>query len=213
MLEVRNLTKRFDRVTAVQDASLSLREHASAAILGKSGGGKSTFLRLLAGLLPSDSGSILRDGRALPHTPHLRGMAMTFQEPALWNHMTVRENILFGCPAKGRAERETLVEDLAADFGIVDLLGRRPYEISGGQAKRVALARSIACNRDILLLDEPFSNLDAAVKAQAMETVLRRCKGNCTLLLVTHDPVEAEFLCDECYHMEEGVLTKEAAAP
>ncbi len=212
MLEVQKLTKRFDRVAAVQNAGFILRDNASAAILGQSGSGKSTLLRLLAGLLSPDTGAIRKDGQELPAAPHLRGMAMTFQEPALWNHMTVRENILFGCSVKPKTAREALLKELAEEFGIEDLMGRKPWEISGGQAKRVALARAVACGREILLLDEPFSNLDAEIKVQVMDAVGRRCKGKCTLLLVTHDPREAAALCDEQYRMESGVLTKEADA-
>ena len=130
---------------------------------------------------------------------------MTFQEPALWNHMTVEDNILYGCPLRGKQQRREEAALLAGRLGIGELLKRYPYEISGGQAKRAALARAIACRKPVLLLDEPFANLDEKSKAIAMEAV-RQCCAGMTVLLVTHSREEAECLSQKRYQLERGRL-------
>lgn len=210
MLKVEHLSKCFGAVTAVEDVNLTIGRRERIAILGESGSGKSTLLLLLAGLLRPDNGIIYREEKTLDAPPHLRGMAMAFQEPALWNHMTVRNNILFGCTIKDRVIRRGLVEELAAELGIAELLSRFPSEISGGQARRVAIARALCCGRELLLLDEAFSNLDEETKAQTIKVVLRRCENKSAVLLVTHDPTEAVALCETRYRMAHGRLTKEA---
>ena len=132
---------------------------------------------------------------------------MVFQEPALWNHMSVRANIGFGCPVQGRKNRQEYVRKLAAELGIEELLNRRPYEISGGQARRVAIARALACKRPLLLLDEAFSNLDEATKKITMDVVRKYSEGTAAVVLVTHDEREAESFCDTFYRLEKGHLT------
>ncbi|MDD2955982.1 MAG: ABC transporter ATP-binding protein [Oscillospiraceae bacterium] len=203
MLQLKEVSKRFGDTTAVDGVSFSLREKSAAAVLGASGSGKSTLLRLIAGLEKPDFGEIQIDGA--PAEPELcrRGVAMVFQSPALWNHMSVRDNILFGAP---KEEREALAERLAEALGLEGLLSRKPYEISGGQAKRVAIARALACRRGLLLLDEPLSNLDPETKAGVIRVLQEQARGKTAMLLVTHDAGEAAELCDRVLYMRSGRL-------
>ncbi len=206
MLEIKELTKKYDTVTAVDAVSFRIADLESVSIRGESGCGKSTLLALLAGLLTPDRGEILRDGKPLPGDPHRREIAQVFQDGLLWNHMTVEENILFGSPLKDSKERHRRVQELAERYGIGDLLGRYPDKISGGQARRAALARAFACEKKLILLDEPFSNLDKESRRKAMEATLALSKGKCAILLVTHSKEEAEAICTRHLRMEDGKL-------
>lgn len=206
MLEIRHITKNYEEVCAVDDISFAVKDLERISIQGESGCGKSTLLGILAGLIMPDTGEVWMDGQKLPTEPHLRQMAMVFQDSTLWNHMTIQENILFGSPQKNRGKRRKMAEELADVFGIGGLLGRYPWQISGGQAKRAAIARAIACERKILLLDEPFSNLDKEGRFRTIEAVRELCAGKCAVLLVTHSAKEAEMLCERHLFMEEGKL-------
>ncbi len=206
MLELKHITKEYPEVTAVRDVSLTIGDTERVAIRGESGCGKSTLLGIIAGLILPDAGEVLRDGRKLSPEPHLRGVSMVFQNSTLWNHMTVRENILFGSPFRQKEEREEQVRSLAEELELTELLNRYPGQISGGQARRAAIARALACRRELLLLDEPFTNLDKEGKGRVLESVRRLCAGTCAVLLVTHKAQEAEALCERQLTMEEGEL-------
>ncbi len=206
MLELKHITKEYPEVTAVRDVSLTIGDTERVAIRGESGCGKSTLLGIIAGLILPDAGEVLRDGRKLSPEPHLRGVSMVFQNGTLWNHMTVRENILFGSPFRQKEEREEQVRSLAEELELTELLNRYPGQISGGQARRAAIARALACRRELLLLDEPFTNLDKEGKGRVLESVRRLCAGTCAVLLVTHNAQEAEALCERQLTMEEGEL-------
>ncbi|MBP3206453.1 MAG: ATP-binding cassette domain-containing protein [Lachnospiraceae bacterium] len=206
MFEIIGVSKHYDGLCAVNEVSFQIHDKERVSIQGESGCGKSTLLRMIAGLLVQDEGEIRRNGEILPEDPHLRGVSMVFQDSLLWNHMTVQENILFGSGKKSRAERTGQAEELAETFGIKELLKRYPNQISGGQARRAAIARALACERALLLLDEPFSNLDPDWKERTMEGVRLKCAGNCAILLVTHNRNEAEKLCNTHYRMEAGRL-------
>ena len=205
MIQAQNITKRYGEHTVLDGLCLQVGPGELVAILGESGSGKSTLLRIVAGLEEADAGRLLLGGAPPAREPGRRGVAMTFQEPALWNHMTVEDNILYGCPLRGRRQRREEAELLAGRLGIGELLRRYPYEISGGQAKRVALARAMACRKPVLLLDEPFANLDERIKAVAMDAV-RQCCAGATVLLVTHSREEADCLSQKRYHLEGGRL-------
>ena len=205
MIRAENITKNYGELTVLDGLSLTVEPGELVSILGESGSGKSTLLRIIAGLETVDSGRLLLGGKTPARELAKRGVSMTFQEPALWNHMTVAENILYGSPLRGRAERMEEAASLADRLGIADLLRRYPYQISGGQAKRAALARAIACRKPILLLDEPFANLDQRIKRMAIETV-RECCGGMTVLRVTHSAEEADCLSRKQYHLEGGRL-------
>ena len=206
-IEVKDLNKRFGDVTVASCLSLTLAAGSHTAILGESGCGKTTLLRMLAGLETPNNGEIKLFGKNVARVaPHLRQIAMTFQSPALWNHMTVKQNILFGVFGKDRKCRETLLRELSELLEIDGLSAHFPPQLSGGQAKRVSLARALAARREILLLDEPFSNLDKELKERMIPRLREKTAGQ-TLLLVTHDLDEADKLCDIKLFMKDGRLT------
>ncbi len=206
MLEIKDLSKNYSDVCALDCVSFVLNDNECISIQGESGCGKTTLLKIIAGLTEADSGEVLHNGKKLNPEPHLRNVSMVFQDGILFEHMTVKENILFGSPLKERNEREKKAHELAEAFGITELLNRYPSEISGGQKRRVAIARAIACQKEILLLDEPFSNLDKEIRFKTLEKVKELCLGKCSIILVTHSEKEAELLCDRHLKMEEGRL-------
>lgn len=201
MLELRNLTKSFGDVNAVDRVSLSVPDGAFLVLLGPSGCGKTTLLRMLAGLeLPSAGqinfdGQIVSDGdRSWQVDPARRNSGLVFQSYALWPHMTVRGNVewplkVAGIPAADRTRR---VDEVLSMLGIAQLAERFPNEISGGQQQRVAIARTIAPRPGILLFDEPLSNLDAKLRVEMRTELMRlhRATG-ATAVYVTHDQIEA----------------------
>lgn len=201
-LEIRGLRKRFGEVSVLVDLSLDLPAAGSLAILGPTGCGKSTLLRCIAGLEDPDQGSIRlgdrwlwREGRSI--VPSERGIAMAFQQPCLWPHLTVEGNIAFAVshlPKGAAAERTAWAMEL---LGVAGLRHRHPAELSGGQARRVSLARALAPQAPLLLLDEPLVNLDPDSRRAAQEA-LQAARSACpaSLLLVTHDRTEAEALCE-----------------
>ena len=195
LLVCRQLEKRFDRLAAVRDLDLEVWEGEILAVLGPSGCGKTTLLRLIAGLERPDRGTIRLRGRLLAGDgawvpPERRRIGLVFQDYALFPHLTVGENVAFGVP-KGvdKAER---VRELLELVGLSGLERRMPHELSGGQQQRVALARTLAADPELVLLDEPFSNLDASLRAKVREDVLRILRAaNATAIIVTHDQEEA----------------------
>lgn len=204
MLEVRGITKEYDSLRVLDNVSFILSEGEKLSIRGESGCGKTTLLMIIAGLTEASRGEILSDRAPMDELPHLRGVSMVFQESTLWNNMTVLENIIFGSPLKNSRERKEKAQHLAESFGIEELLSRYPYEISGGQARRASIVRALLAERKILLLDEPFSNLDKEWKEKTMERLKGLCAGKCSVLLVTHSEDEAEYFCDRHLFMEEG---------
>ncbi len=204
MFDINGVTKEYPNVRALDNVSLHIDDREMISIRGESGCGKSTLLHVIAGLIAPDSGTITRNNEPLSDIPHRRGAAMVFQDSLLFGNMTVRENILFGCPHKDRARREESVRALAEAYGISGLLARYPHQISGGQARRAALARALACERELLLLDEPFTNLDRDLKENIIKCTRQFCEGRCAVLLVTHNEAEALHFCDRHLQMEEG---------
>jgi iron(III) transport system ATP-binding protein len=208
MLQLAGLTKRFGRVTAVEELDLAARTGEFIALLGPSGCGKTTTLRLVAGFEQPDGGTVeidgqivAGDGRFVP--PERRRIGMMFQEYALFPHLTVGKNVAYGIPRGG--DRGRRVEDALA---LVDLEGfrdRMPHQLSGGQQQRVALARALATRPSVMLLDEPFSNLDPERRIQIradVRAILKR--AGVTVLLVTHDQEEALSLADRVAVMLDG---------
>ncbi len=204
MLKVISIKKEYSGFKALDDVSLTVDTKERLSIRGESGCGKSTLLMIIAGLTEADSGQILKDGKELPAVPHKRGISMVFQDATLWNHMTVKENILFASMIKDKKKRNEEAEKLAEAFGIESMLDRYPTQISGGQAKRVAIARALAAEREILLLDEPFSNLDKDWREKTLIKTKELTEGKCAVILVTHNNEEAELFCDRHLTMEEG---------
>jgi sulfate transport system ATP-binding protein len=192
---VRNLTKRFGDFTALDDVSLEVPSGSLMAVLGPSGSGKSTLLRVIAGLERPDSGEVLISGEdASELEPRKRGVGFVFQHYAAFKHMTVRDNVAFGLKIRHRprAETKARVDELLELVQLSPFAKRYPSQLSGGQRQRMALARALAVEPRVLLLDEPFGALDARVRSE-LRTWLRRLHDEVqvTTVFVTHDQQEA----------------------
>ena len=209
-IAVRELGKRFGGVVAVEDVSLDVRDGELFTILGPSGCGKTTLLRLVAGFHRPDRGRILfgaRDVTDLP--PYARNIGMVFQNYALWPHMTVFQNIAYGLRLRRLqgAELEARVVEGLRKVNLSGLRARYPGQLSGGEQQRVALARALVLNPDILLLDEPLSNLDAKIRTQVRAEIRTlQQELRITTVYVTHDQEEALSLSDRVAVMRDGRL-------
>jgi iron(III) transport system ATP-binding protein len=213
-IALRSVVKRFGAVTAVDGATLDVGDGELFTLLGPSGCGKTTLLRLVAGFYGPDAGEIWFGPRrvdALP--PYARNIGMVFQNYALWPHMTVRGNVVYGLKLRrlDRAEIERRARDGLRQVNLTGLEDRYPGQLSGGQQQRVALARALVLNPDILLLDEPLSNLDAKIRVQVRTEIrrLQRALG-ITTVYVTHDQEEALSLSDRVAVMRDGVILQVA---
>ena len=215
-LQTDNLTKLFDgELPAVNLVSLKVKPGEFLTILGPSGGGKTTMLRLLAGFERPTSGriqigaNIVADGHHFV-PPEKRNVGMVFQDYAIFPHLNVAKNIAFGL-RKRHGARDKQVKRMLAMVGLTEFAQRMPHELSGGQQQRVALARALAPNPDILLLDEPFSNLDTGLRAQVRTDVRNiLIETETTAIFVTHDQQEALSLSDEIAVIFEGKLLQVA---
>jgi sulfate/thiosulfate transport system ATP-binding protein len=213
-IQVRNVSKRFGDFQALDDVSLTVESGALTALLGPSGSGKSTLLRIVAGLEEPDSGEILLAGEnATTSPPQERGVGFVFQHYAAFKHMTVRGNIAFGLKIqkRPRAEIRARVDEL---LDLVQLTGfgdRYPAQLSGGQRQRMALARALAPEPKVLLLDEPFGALDARVREE-LRVWLRRLhdETHTTTVFVTHDQQEAMDVADQVVVMNKGRIEQVA---
>lgn len=210
VLEVQEVSRRYDGRTAVAGVGLRLEAGRIACLLGPSGCGKSTLLRMIAGLEPLDEGEIriggftvATPGRATP--PEARGVGLVFQDNALFPHLNVRENIAFGLLGQSRRARNEAVDRLLDQFQIRTLAEAWPHRLSGGEQQRVAIARAMARSPTLLLLDEPFSGLDGALRATVRSALLKDLRNTgTTVLMVTHDPVEAMSVADDLILMSGG---------
>lgn len=221
-IEITALSKSFGKATAVKNVSLTVRDGSFTCILGPSGCGKTTLLRMLAGLEEASSGQIRIGGRLVDDPaqgtfvpPEQRGVGLVFQSYALWPHMTVAQNVEFGLrlqrlatPAR-RARTEAMLDTLR----ITELAGRYPAQLSGGQQQRVALARTLALAPQVLLLDEPLSNLDASLRL-AMRAELARLhrEFGTTIVFVTHDQWEAMTLATDIAVLAKGEVQQTGTA-
>ena len=207
---LRQLTKKFDEVTAVDEVSLKIAEGEFLVLLGPSGCGKSTILRLISGLEDTTSGEIAIDGELVNFKdPTKRNVAMVFQNYALYPHMTVFKNVAFPLETARmpKSEVKVAVDRAAAMLEISDLLGRLPEQLSGGQRQRVALARAIVREPLVFLMDEPLSNLDAQLRLQTrMELIALHERLGITTIYVTHDQVEAMTMGHRIAVMQSGRL-------
>src|SRR6266581_7582427 len=211
-VDLRGLTKRFGLLAVVDDVSLRIDHGQLVCLLGPSGCGKTTTLRMIAGFLQPDAGEIRVGGRAVSSVrsvvpPEQRNMSMIFQSYAVWPHMTVRQNVGYGLKMKSmpRPERQSRTDVLLGATKLLDQAERYPSQLSGGQQQRVALARALATKPDILLLDEPLSNLDANLRGD-MRFEIRRLhqEFRYTSVYVTHDQVEAMTMADRIVIMNAG---------
>lgn len=209
----------FDARVAARrfDVSLRVDSGETVAILGPNGAGKSTLLGLIAGLVAADSGHAALADRTLFRThdrswlpPHARGVSLLAQEPLLFPHLSVLDNVAFGPRSAGASTRDSraTASTWLAEVDATDLASRRPATLSGGQAQRVAVARALAADPQLLLLDEPFSALDVTA-APALRRLLRRVLADRTVILVTHDVLDALLLADRVLVMRDGHVVEE----
>ena len=209
-IRIENVSKVFGDTYAVRDANLTVRDQEFLVLLGPSGCGKTTLLRAVAGLGMADAGQILIGGKDVTYLPPgERKISMVFQSYAIFPHMTVRDNIGFGLRMNKTptAEIDRRVDEAAELLHIGDLLERRPSDMSGGQRQRVAVARALAMQAEVLLMDEPLSNLDALLRLEMraeLKRLLREVKA--TTIYVTHDQIEALSMGDRIAVMRDGVI-------
>jgi ABC-type Fe3+/spermidine/putrescine transport system ATPase subunit len=212
VISLRAVSKSFGTVRAVESVSLDAEQGEIVVLQGPSGGGKTTLLRLIAGLEVPDEGEIWLDGRRFSapqqcEAPHSRGIGMVFQRSALWPHMTVAGNIRFVLGGDARQEAGARLSQLLEALELGTLASRYPSEISGGQARRAALARALAPKPRRLLLDEPLTSLDPALRGSALRTIVQQvAETGATLLYVTHDEEEAGLVKGRMVRMDHGRL-------
>jgi sulfate/thiosulfate transport system ATP-binding protein len=208
VISVSNVSKRYGDFAALDDVSVEVQPGSLTALLGPSGSGKSTLLRVIAGLEEPDTGSVRLAGDDVTHVPpQRRGIGFVFQHYAAFKHMTVRENVAFGLRVRKRpkAEIAAKVDELLRIVGLDGYQRRYPAQLSGGQRQRMALARALAVEPEVLLLDEPFGALDANVRAELREWLRRlHDEVHVTTVLVTHDQEEAMEVADRIVVLNRG---------
>jgi sulfate transport system ATP-binding protein len=207
-ISVRRITKRFDDFVALDDVSVDVAPGSLTALLGPSGSGKSTLLRIIAGLETADQGAVYIDDRNVTgRPPQERGVGFVFQHYAAFKHMTVYDNVAFGLKIRKRprAEIEERVNQLLKLVQLEGLAKRYPAQLSGGQRQRMGLARALAIDPAVLLLDEPFGALDAQVRGELREWLRRlHDETHTTTVIVTHDQEEAMEVADQVVVMSQG---------
>ena len=208
MISARNVTKRFGEFVALDDVSVDVPSGALMALLGPSGSGKSTLLRVIAGLEKPDAGDVFISGReATQLRPQQRGVGFVFQHYAPFKHMTVADNVAFGLTVRRRPKQEIRdrVHELLELVQLEGLGKRYPAQLSGGQRQRMALARALAVEPEVLLLDEPFGALDARVRQELREWLRRlHDEVHVTTVFVTHDQEEAMQIADHIVLVNHG---------
>ncbi len=215
-LEIRNIMRRFDGRTVVDDVSLTVMPGQVTCLLGPSGCGKSTTLRVIAGVDMQDAGQIFIDGKLVCDTvfripPERRSIGLMFQDFALFPHLTVAQNVAFGLKGPNAGKRAR-VEELLTRVDLMRYIDAFPHHLSGGEQQRVALARALAPRPRIMLMDEPFSGLDNRLRDDIRDETLAVLKDEGTaVLLVTHEPDEAMRMADEIALMRNGKIVQQGA--
>jgi ABC-type Fe3+/spermidine/putrescine transport system ATPase subunit len=210
MLEVRQLSKCFGQRVLLQGLNLQVQAGEIVALLGPSGCGKSTLLRILAGLELPDAGSVWMDGQDITAlAPERRGFALMFQDFALFPHLDVRDNVAFGLIEQKMATRDArqLASSMLERFGLISQVRQKVWTLSGGEQQRVALARALITRPRALLLDEPFSALDAELRLHLREEFRQRIEeAGMATLMVTHDESEARAMAARGFRLQDGQL-------
>ena len=214
MIEFKEVFKSFGNTLVLNNVSLKLGNCGPIVLFGPSGSGKTTVLRLIAGLDLPDSGLIYMNEMLVSKSdwtlqPNLRGIGVAFQAPSLWPHMTVEKNIMFGLYNVDRETAARLTKEILIDTDISELAKRYPHQLSGGQSKRVALARALVCKKEYYLLDEPLSNLDEKLKDELIPFILKRVKdANAGMIYITHDMAEASKISNRIIRLENGKFSE-----
>ncbi|MRX51152.1 ATP-binding cassette domain-containing protein [Paracoccus sp. S-4012] len=217
-LLIEGVSRRLGGFELLREVNLTLGAGEVLCLVGPSGCGKSSLLRVIAGVDAADTGRILMGGRELAGPsvfvePEQRGIGMMFQDYALFPHLTVAENLAFGLAALPRGAARARVEQVLARIGIAALAGRYPHSLSGGEQQRVALARALAPEPAVLLMDEPFSNLDRDLRARLRAETLAQLRAHDTAaIIVTHDPEEALSTGDRLAVMRAGRIVQQGPA-
>ncbi|MBF6058065.1 MULTISPECIES: ABC transporter ATP-binding protein [Thiomicrorhabdus] len=212
MLALENVTVVHDKSPVLNACSLCMQTHEILGLMGKSGSGKTTLLRTIAGFQNLHQGVVSIGQRCLSKpgfctAPEQRAIGMVFQDFALFPHLTVEENIVFGLKGQSSQQKKSRALELANMMEISELLKRYPHELSGGQQQRVAIARAMAPKPSLILFDEPFSSLDRALAMKLAKTLREWLKQEqMTALVVTHSSDEAHLLCDRLAHLNAGSL-------
>lgn len=219
MLELQHIAKQWRPPKAqarllLRDICLQVHPGEAVAVLGPSGSGKSTLLKIVAGLEPADSGQVRMDGQDLAAVPpERRRMGFMFQDFALFPHLNVQDNVAFGLVEQGvpKLQAREQARQMLQRFGLQAFALARTPQLSGGEQQRVALARTLITQPRVLLLDEPFSALDAALR-QGLRRDLQVSitTHQIAAILVTHDAAEARAMCARCYRLEDGALVRES---
>lgn len=214
VLDIEGLTRAFAGRTVLQSLDLSIALGEIAVLVGASGSGKTTLLRIVAGLERAQSGTVRLGGTVVdspgrkPVPPERRGLGMVFQEHALWPHLTAAENIQLAVPRRA-GDPARIARALLEDVGLPEMAGRLPAMLSGGQQQRIALARALATGSDLVLLDEPLSSLDEAVRDRLRPLIRDRLRrAGRAALLVSHDRVDAWRMADRLLVLEAGTLSQ-----
>lgn len=209
MIELINIAKKYNKIVVMDGASWVFEKGTKTSLMGPSGSGKTTLLNIISGLISIDEGMIKIDG-VITDTPKIsihpsrRKLGFAFQFPSLWPHLTVKRNIIYGLADLDKEERQARYEAITKEFEIQDLGRKYPGEISGGQAKRASLARTLITNPEYLLLDEPLNNLDKYLKHKVLDIIRTRVlETNATLIYVTHDLKETESICNMACGIED----------
>lgn len=211
----KNISKSFGTTEVIKNLDLTIKDGSFTVLVGASGCGKTTLLRMIAGIGPQTSGEIFIDDHDMSRVPpSKRGIAMVFQNYAIYPTMTVKGNIEFGLINNKvpKAERERLIKEVAETVGLTDQLHKKPSQLSGGQRQRIALARAMVKNPSVFLMDEPLSNLDAKLRiAMRSELIELHNRLKTTFVYVTHDQSEAMSMADTIILMDKGVIQQEAS--
>jgi len=212
ILSVHAVSRRFGKVAALDKVSLDIKQAEIVCLVGHSGCGKSTLLRVIAGIEDIDGGRVVLDGEQVCGDgvfvePEHRSVGFMLQDYALFPHMTARQNIGFGLKKLSRGEAAARVDDIIERLGLAPLANRYPHMLSGGEQQRIALARTLAPRPSILLMDEPFSNLDRGLRDDIRAETLSLLRGlGTTAIVVTHDPEEALAIGDKVVLMHRGAV-------
>lgn len=213
MIELKNIEKSFEKFS-IRNLNLAIEKGDYFIILGKSGAGKSLILEMIAGLVMPDNGRIFRDGRDISYLPiQKRNIGIVFQDNALFPHMTVKDNLLYplSCARLRKESKRNLIKKMASELEIDHLLNRNPESLSGGEKRRVALARTLVLKPDILLLDEPLVSLDAQMRGGIRSLLRKIHKAGQTIIHVTHDYEETLSLADKIAVLNNGIIVQQGS--